>query len=95
VKKRCCRHLAPDRACIWTPCALSVARQTRPTQRHGAWTLALHGSSALAVLAARLTLRFSQGMADFSPGVSPWMRGLAGAAHAALYGTLLALPLLG
>jgi hypothetical protein len=33
-----------------------VARPTRPAHRHGAWTLALHWSSAAAVLLAALTV---------------------------------------
>jgi cytochrome b561 len=109
----------------------SAERPAQPMRRHPAWTLALHWSSAAAVvvaalsvllrewveadalrsallgvhrqaglfvmvaLVARMTLRFTRGMADFGSGVPPWMHRLAMAAHMALYAMLLALPLLG
>jgi cytochrome b561 len=53
------------------------------------------GNFVLLALGLRLAVRFSVGMADHAADLPPWSRIGARLAHWALYGLLLALPLLG
>lgn len=53
------------------------------------------GLVALALVLARILVRFSRGAPEREAGIPAWQRRAAGLSHAALYGLILLVPLLG
>jgi cytochrome b561 len=83
---------------ILVAAASGLAREVVEDDGWRVTLLGVHRQAGLFVLVAlglRLAVRFGAGMADFSRGLPRLVRLAAHGAHATLYATLLALPLLG